>query len=230
MVWVFRSSHTVVTSWRQVSVSERSIFSNSLIAFFTLAWSSLRSSMAFAFLLRVFVMAGVLCDVGTRPRATAVPSAVRRSPGCNGLPDRKDLLPAHEARPAVDELQGAAGGIPAGQHPALAATCLHIEAVCARPVGVPVDQARDEVALKRLAHRRIVDVHDFGGFRRNRFLALLAQSAHRRAALGERLGEELPLPVRRARRAPPRLIVMVIGAEGVAVHQQDTIGYRGIGK
>ena len=75
----------------------------------------------------------------------------------------------------------------------------YLQAVCARPVRVAMDEARDAVAPKRLAHRRIVDIHDLGGLRLDDLLALLAQPAHRRATLGERLGEEFALPVRRAR-------------------------------
>src|SRR5207237_10482837 len=45
---------------------------------------------------------------------------------------------------------------------------------------------------------------------------------------GRRRGEELALPFWRARGAPPSLIVMIIDAQRIAMHEQRTVDHRWI--
>jgi hypothetical protein len=87
---------------------------------------------------------------------------------------------------------------------------------------------------QRLPNRVLVDVHNLGGFRLDHFLAALAQAMHGGAALRQALFQECVLPVRGARRAPPILVLEVVGAKRVAVHEQRPlaadVGERRLGE
>src|SRR6202008_1336484 len=98
--------------------------------------------------------------------------------------------PATGAWLAWRDLGVAAAAVPVRQHPALAAPPVDLDAVHPRTVRMAMDEARHAVATQHVAHRLVVDVHDFRRLGADHFLALLAQSPDDAAPFLQRLRQE----------------------------------------
>ena len=95
-----------------------------------------------------------------------------------------------------------------------------------RAVRVAVNHSPHSVRAHRLGHGGCVDVHDLHRLAAGRNTAGVARPGRERTPGRQRQREELGLPLRIADHAPKFLVVPVVRAKGVAMHQEHAFALQ----
>src|SRR2546427_3068721 len=156
---------------------------------------------------------------GDRSNGSYWPFAAIRKLGIDRV---QSFAPLGFLRPAAFLVahQNSSRLVPVGQHPALAEPAVDAVLVPGGAVGVAVDQPRIAVLAQYRFHRAAVDIHDFGWLAAFFLLAPRAQRPDLLFAQGERQGKKFLPPGGRAYLGAKPLIVDVVCAKRVAVHEQ----------
>src|SRR6266540_583013 len=208
--WRFRSRRRSTGKWVRSGVR---------------AWASATRSFGYRWESRIAMISSPISRRRSPNRTFAVRRGRMNSPLCKpyrfvALPEQIGLRKHHGFAPFRVDAQVASRIVPIGEHVPLAGSSVDDVLVPRRAVRMTVDQARDAMLTQRRRDRVGVDVHDQLGFARGRTPAARAEQGRDAAAddVGQR--QQPPamdriLPVR-----AKALIIDVVGAELVAVHDQ----------
>ena len=106
-------------------------------------------------------------------------------------------------------------------HPALDVNAIDHVIVSCRTVRVAVDERGVAICAQEVVGRSGIDVHQESGLATLGRFALLAQRKDHLLTFGQRLGEKGRLPIRLANERAKRLVLAVIGAQRIAVGEDE---------
>ena len=92
-----------------------------------------------------------------------------------------------------------------------------------RPMGMPVDNNAGLVSMETVSNRLRIYIHNLEGFLCHRINTVRAQLGCNTLTLFEGFGQEVGLPFHVAYHGTKRLVIPIVGAQGVAVDQNHPV-------